>query len=40
MVGLFEDFYTPRGVERRIPLTLTFYVKGYKKINKQSIMTQ
>jgi hypothetical protein len=26
-----EDFYIPKDVERWVSLTLTFYVKGYKK---------
>jgi len=31
MIGSFEDFCIPRGVERWVSLTLTFYVNDYEK---------
>lgn len=31
MVGPFEDFCTPKSVERWVLFTLTSYVKGHKK---------
>jgi hypothetical protein len=31
VVGPFENFCTPKGVERWVSFTLTSYVKGHKK---------
>ena len=31
MVGLFKDFYTSRGIERWIFITLKSYIKDYKE---------
>jgi len=31
VVGLFKDFYTPKGVERWVSITLSFFFKGHKK---------
>jgi hypothetical protein len=36
VVGIFKDFYTPKGVERWVSLTLSFYVKGHKKKKMES----
>jgi hypothetical protein len=36
VVGIFKDFYTPKGVERWVSLTLSFYVKGHKKKQMES----
>jgi hypothetical protein len=39
MTGSFKNFYTYKGVDRWVPLTLTFYIKDHeKKTNKWSLV--